>query len=69
MAVRQLIQFGLVEFGLVGCANTALSWCAFALLASLGVHYLLASAMAWILGALNSYVLNRRWTMCTRRGS
>jgi putative flippase GtrA len=52
----------LVRFGIVGCSNTLLSWCAFALLVWLGVHYLLASAVAWTLGALNSYVLNRRWT-------
>jgi putative flippase GtrA len=52
----------LVRFGLVGCSNTALSWCAYALLVRAGVHVLLASAIAWTLGALNSYVLNRRWT-------
>jgi putative flippase GtrA len=57
VAVRQLIRFAIV-----GCTNTALSWCAFALLASLGVQPLVASAIAWILGALNSYLLNRRWT-------
>jgi putative flippase GtrA len=61
VAVRQLIRFGVV-----GCANTVLSWCAYALLAWLGVHYLLASAIAWILGALNSYLLNRRWTFRSR---
>ena len=60
-AVRQLIRFGIV-----GCANTLLSWCAYAVLASVGVHYLLASAIAWTLGALNSYLLNRRWTFRSR---
>jgi putative flippase GtrA len=61
MAVGQLIRFGVV-----GCANTFLSWCAYALLAWVGVHYLLASATAWMLGALNSYLFNRRWTFRSR---
>lgn len=52
----------LVRFGIVGCSNTVLSWCAYAGLVWLGLHYLLASAIAWTLGALNSYLLNRRWT-------
>lgn len=56
-AFRQLIRFGIV-----GCSNTALSWCAYALLTWLGMHYLLASAVAWTLGSLNSYLLNRSWT-------
>lgn len=56
----------LVRFGVVGCSNTALSWCAYALLVSAGVGVLLASAIAWTLGAVNSFVLNRRWTFRSR---
>ena len=52
----------LVRFGVVGCSNTALSWCAYALLVRSGVGVLFASALAWTLGALNSFLLNRRWT-------
>ena len=56
----------LVRFGVVGCSNTALSWCAYALLVRSGMHVLTASAVAWTLGAVNSYVLNRRWTFRSR---
>jgi putative flippase GtrA len=60
-APRQLIRFGVV-----GCANTLLSWCSYALLQRLGVDYLVASALGWTLGAFNSYLLNRRWTFRSR---
>jgi putative flippase GtrA len=53
------------RFAVVGGSNTLLSWCAFAVLESLGVHYVLASALAFTLGAVNSYVLNRRWTFAS----
>jgi putative flippase GtrA len=51
-----------LRFAVVGAANTLLSWCVYAVLEHVGVHYLLASGLAFVLGALNSYVLNRRWT-------
>jgi putative flippase GtrA len=55
-----------LRFAVVGGANTALSWCGYAALEAAGVHYLLASAVAFTLGALNSYALNRRWTFGSR---
>jgi putative flippase GtrA len=51
-----------LRFAVVGASNTLLSTAAFAALFHLGVHYLLASALAFAIGALNSYTLNRRWT-------
>jgi putative flippase GtrA len=56
----------LLRFGVVGCANTALSWCAYALLLRSGVGVSLASALGWTLGAVNSFLLNRRWTFRSR---
>jgi len=37
-----------------------------ALLVAAGLHYLLASSLAFALGVLNSYSLNRRWTFRSR---
>ena len=51
-----------VRFIVVGGSNTVLSWCAYAVMTHLGLAYAVASALAFALGALNSYALNRRWT-------
>jgi putative flippase GtrA len=63
--VRQLVAQWL-RFVVVGVSNTLLSTGVFAALFHLGVHYLLASSIAFALGALNSYALNRRWTFKSR---
>jgi putative flippase GtrA len=55
-----------LRFAAVGVTNTLLSWCLYASLVRLGVHYLDASALAFAAGALNSYALNRRWTFRSR---
>jgi putative flippase GtrA len=55
-----------LRFATVGAVNTLLSWCAYAVLVRLGLHYLLASGLAFALGIANSYVLNRRWTFRSR---
>lgn len=55
-----------LRFAVVGVSNTLLSTAVFAGLVHLGVPYLLGSALAFALGALNSYTLNRRWTFRSR---
>jgi putative flippase GtrA len=55
-----------LRFAAVGATNTLLSWCAYALLYRIGLHYLLASALAFALGVANSYIWNRRWTFRSR---
>jgi putative flippase GtrA len=55
-----------LRFAIVGAGNTLLSWCLYAVLEHVGVHYLLASGLAFAAGALNSYAFNRRWTFRSR---
>lgn len=56
-----LIQF--VKFGIVGVSNTLLFLAVYTLLVeALGVWYLAASAIGFVVGAVNGFLLNRRWT-------
>ena len=61
---RIVVQW--LRFAAVGVSNTLLSTAVFAALFHLGVPYLVGSALAFALGALNSYTLNRRWTFRSR---
>jgi putative flippase GtrA len=56
-----LVQF--VKFGIVGVSNTVLTLVVYTLLLkALGVWYLAASAIGFVVGAVNGFLLNRRWT-------
>jgi putative flippase GtrA len=58
---RVFVQF--VKFGIVGVSNTILTLGVYTLLLKvLGVWYLAASAIGFIVGAVNGFLLNRRWT-------
>ncbi len=52
----------LARFGIVGVANTLISLAVYAVLLRIATPYLLAAAVAFAAGAVNGYVLNRRWT-------
>jgi len=55
------VQF--VKFGIVGVSNTLLTFIVYTvLLKGFGVWYLAASAIGFIAGATNGFLLNRRWT-------
>jgi putative flippase GtrA len=55
-----LLQFG--KFVAVGMSNTAVSLLTYAGLLRIDVIYPVAGAIAFLAGAVNGYVLNRRWT-------
>jgi putative flippase GtrA len=56
-----LIQF--VKFGIVGVSNTLLTLVVYTVLLKVfGVWYLAASAIGFVVGAINGFLLNRRWT-------
>src|SRR6202047_4432086 len=56
-----LVQF--VKFGIVGVSNTLLTFVVYTvLLKAFGVWYLAASAIGFVVGTINSFLLNRRWT-------
>ncbi len=52
-----------VKFGIVGISNTLLAFGVYTLLLKgVGVWYLAASAIGFAVGAVNGFLLNRRWT-------
>jgi putative flippase GtrA len=56
-----LVQF--IKFGIVGVSNTLLTLIVYTVLLKVfGVWYLAASAIGFIVGAVNGFLLNRRWT-------
>ncbi len=62
-----LIQF--IKFGTVGVANTLLTFVVYTLLLKVfGVWYLLASAIGFMVGATNGFILNRKWTFAEHVG-
>src|SRR3954453_20338106 len=55
-----VVQF--MKFALVGVSNTLLTLLVYTfLLKVVGVWYLAASAIGFIVGAINGFLLNRRW--------
>jgi putative flippase GtrA len=52
----------LARFVLVGVSNTLLSFSLYVALLSVAVPYVPAAVISFGAGALNGYVLNRRWT-------
>src|SRR5437879_13630419 len=61
LSAPMLVQF--VKFGIVGVSNTLLFFAVYTVLLKVfGVWYLAASAIGFIVGATNGFLLNRRWT-------
>jgi putative flippase GtrA len=56
-----IVQF--IKFGIVGVSNTLLTFVVYTVLLKVfGVWYLAASAIGFVVGATNGFLLNRRWT-------
>jgi putative flippase GtrA len=52
-----------LKFGLVGVMNTLLTFVVFTILVkAFGVWYVAASAVGFLVGACNGFLLNRSWT-------
>lgn len=56
-----VVQF--LKFGIVGVSNTLLAFAVYTLLLKVfGVWYVAASGIGFAAGAVNGFLLNRRWT-------
>lgn len=59
--VKVLVQF--LKFGIVGISNTLLAFAVYTILLKVfGVWYVAASGIGFAVGAVNGFLLNRRWT-------
>jgi len=62
-----LVQF--VKFGVVGISNTLITFAVYTVLLKVfGVWYIAASAIGFVVGATNGFLLNRRWTFSDHVG-
>jgi putative flippase GtrA len=62
-----LVQF--LKFGIVGISNTLITFVIYTVLLKVfGVWYIAASAIGFIVGAINGFLLNRRWTFAGHVG-
>jgi putative flippase GtrA len=61
LSAPAIVQF--VKFGIVGISNTLLFFATYTLLLKVfGVWYVAASGIGFTVGAVNGFLLNRRWT-------
>ena len=67
LSAPMVVQF--VKFGIVGVSNTVLTLVVYTLLLKVfGVWYLAASGIGFVVGAVNGFLLNRRWTFSDHVG-
>lgn len=53
----------LIRFGVVGASGYAVNLISFAILVHvIGVHYTIASPIAYLIGTTNNFIWNRHWT-------
>lgn len=65
--MRKLIE-QFIKFGLVGVVNTVLGLVIYWGCVALGIHYLLANAVGFVITVAISYVLNNLFTFKTKDG-
>jgi putative flippase GtrA len=62
-----VVQF--LQFGIVGVSNTILAFAVYTVLLKVfGVWYIAASGIGFAVGAVNGFLLNRRWTFKEHTG-
>lgn len=59
MKKSSVIQF--IKFGLVGVSNTLVNYLVYVVFVSLGVHYVIANALGFIISVLNAYFWGSRF--------
>jgi dolichol-phosphate mannosyltransferase len=68
-AVRRLLENQFVRFCAVGASGYAVNLAVYAALLEVGMHYLAAAAIAFLVAAASNYLCNRTWTFRTSEAS
>jgi putative flippase GtrA len=63
--VRRLPEIQFLRFCAVGASGYGVNLAVYATLLAVGVHYLAAAAISFIVAALSNYAWNRAWTFRT----
>ena len=61
-----IVQF--IKFGIVGVSNTLISYVMYMIGIGLGVHYLLANLLAFLVSVINSFYWNSRYVFKREEG-
>ena len=64
-ALGRLLENQFVRFCAVGASGYAINLAVYAALLAVGLHYLAASAIAFLVAAASNYLWNRTWTFRT----
>src|SRR3954452_18131222 len=64
-ATQRLLENQFVRFCAVGASGYAINLAVYATLLVVGLHYLAASAIAFLVAAASNYLWNRTWTFGT----
>lgn len=63
---REIVQF--IKFGFVGLSNTFISYITYVILVKLGVYYLLASVIGFVVSVANSFFWNYKFVFKPEAG-
>lgn len=63
--IKKHLQF--IKFSLVGVSNTLISLISYTILVRLGLYYVIANVLAYGIGMLNSYILNKLWVFKSKK--
>ena len=62
---NRYLQF--IKFCIIGITNVAISYTVYYILLTLGLNYLLASAIAYLIGILNGYIWSSKFVFNTNK--